>query len=91
MKIVICEDELVYQVAIRQAIKHWQDASGHNDIEIFLYHSSEELLDQFEQKMEVDLLFIDIQFPGELNGIDLARKIRETHHDVTIVFCTKLQ
>ena len=28
MKIVICEDELVYQVAIRQAIKHWQDASG---------------------------------------------------------------
>lgn len=47
MKIVICEDELVYQVAIRQAIKHWQDASGHNDIEIFLYHSSEELLDQF--------------------------------------------
>lgn len=88
MKIVICEDELVYQVAIRQAIKHWQDASGHNDMEIFLYHSSEELLDQFEQKMEVDLLFIDIQFPGELNGIDLARKIRETHHDVTIVFCT---
>lgn len=88
MRIVICEDELVYQIAIRQAIQHWQQVSGHNDVEVFLYHSSEELLDQFERKMEVDLFFIDIQFPGELNGIDLARKIRETHHDVTIVFCT---
>lgn len=88
MRIVICEDELVYQVALRQAIHHWQRTTGHNDIEIASYNSSEELLEQFEQKMEVDLFFIDIQIPGELNGVELARKIRQTQLDVTTVFCT---
>lgn len=88
MRIVICEDELVYQVALRQAIHHWQRTTGYNDIEIASYNSSEELLEQFEQKMEVDLFFIDIQIPGELNGVELARKIRQTQLDVTIVFCT---
>lgn len=50
MRIVICEEELVYQVALRQAIHHWQRTTGHNDIEIASYNSSEELLEQFEQK-----------------------------------------
>lgn len=88
MKIVVCEDEHVYQVALQQSISLWQQATGHTDVEIAFYSSSEELLEQFERKMEVDLFFIDIQIPGELNGIDLARKIRETNLDVTIVFCT---
>lgn len=88
MKIVICEDELVYQIALKQAIRHWQMTSGHSDVQVSLFNSSEELLDLFERKLDADLVFIDIQFPGELNGLELAQRIRETHSDITIVFCT---
>ncbi len=88
MRIVICEDEPVYQASLKQAIGRWQRASGHSDIEVLAYSSSEDLLEQVERKLEADLFFIDIQIPGELNGVDLARKIRETDLDVTIVFCT---
>ena len=86
--ISICEDEMVYQTAIKHAITRWMNASGHMDIELSFYQSSDELLDRLERKFEVDLLFIDIQIPGEVNGVELARKIREAHVDVTIVFCT---
>lgn len=86
--ISICEDEVVYQTAIEQAITLWKNSSGHTDVELSFYRSSEELLERLEHKFEVDLLFIDIQIPGEVNGIELAHKIREARVDVTIVFCT---
>ena len=88
MKIVICEDEPVYQVALRQAITHWQQTTGSDDVEIACMGSADELLDQFEQNMEIDLCFIDIQINGSCNGVELARKIRKTQQDVTLVFCT---
>ena len=88
MKIVICEDELVYQKAITKAIREWQRVSGHSDIELSIFLSSEDLLDALERNSTIDLLFIDIQIPGEINGVELARKIRELHLDMTIVFCT---
>lgn len=88
MHISICEDEVVYQTAIQQAILRWKNASGHMDVTISLYRSSEALLQQIERKFDIDLLFIDIQIPGEINGIELARRIRENHLNVTIVFCT---
>ena len=88
MKIVICEDEQMYQKEIVEAIGRWKAASDHEDIELSLFSSSEDLLDHLEHGAEVDLLFVDIQIPGEMNGVELARKIREAHLDMTIVFCT---
>lgn len=88
MQISICEDEVVYQTAIQQVILRWKNATGHMDVTISLYRSSEALLEQIERKFDIDLLFIDIQIPGEINGIELARRIRENHLNVTIVFCT---
>ena len=74
MHISICEDEMVYQTAIKHAITRWMNASGHMDIELSFYQSSDELLDRLERKFEVDLLFIDIQIPGEVNGVNLPVK-----------------
>lgn len=88
MRIVVCEDELIYQRAITDGIGRWQAASGHMDVEMSVYSSSEDLLERLDRDAKVDLLFIDIQIPGEMNGIELARKIREKHLDMTIVFCT---
>ena len=58
------------------------------DIELSFYQSSDELLDRLERKFRSRFTFIDIQIPGEVNGVELARKIHEAHVDVTIVFCT---
>ena len=88
MRIVVCEDELIYQKAITDAIEHWQASSGHLDIELSVYSSSEDLLERLDRDAKVDLLFVDIQIPGEMSGIELARRIREKQLDMTIVFCT---
>ena len=88
MKIVICEDELCYQQAISEAVRRWQSASGHDDVELSVFPSSEDLLSALGRGMEIDLLFIDIEIPGEMNGVALARRIREAQLDMTIVFCT---
>lgn len=88
MRIAICEDELDYQAAIVDAIRLWQAVSRHMDVELFVFSSSEDLLECIRQEPGFDLLFVDIQIPGEMNGVDLAKKIREAHLDVVIVFCT---
>lgn len=88
MKIVICEDEARYQQAISEAIGRWQAEGGHDDVELSVFSSSEDLLGALGRGLNIDLLFIDIEIPGEMNGVDLARSIREAQLDVTIVFCT---
>ena len=77
MRIVVCEDEPAYQAAIAEAIERWQRASGHTDVELSVFSSSEDVLEAIEHETEIDLLFVDIQIPGEMSGIDLARRIRE--------------
>ena len=77
MRIVVCEDEPFYQTAIAEAIERWQSASGHTDVELSVFSSSEDVLEAIEHEAEIDLLFVDIQIPGEMSGIDLARRIRE--------------
>ena len=88
MRVVVCEDEPFYQTAIAEAIERWQSASGHTDVELSVFSSSEDVLEAIEHEAEIDLLFVDIQIPGEMSGIDLARRIREACLDMTIVFCT---
>lgn len=88
MKIAICEDEPVYQNAIQQAIQSWMSASGRPDVDVSCYRSSEDLLKRLDRQFDVDLFFIDIEIPGELSGMELAKRIREKSMDVPLVFCT---
>lgn len=60
----------------------------HTDVIVTVFKSSEDLLQRLETKFEEDLLFLDIQIQGEMNGIELAHKIRELGLDTVIVFCT---
>lgn len=88
MRITICEDMDFYLAPIQKAIQNWMTTSGHSDVIITVFKSSEELLQQLETKFEEDLLFLDIQIQNEMNGIELAHKIREFGLDTVIVFCT---
>ena len=50
MRIVVCEDEPFYQTAIAEAIERWQSASGHTDVELSVFSSSEDVLEATRRK-----------------------------------------
>lgn len=88
MHVVICEDESYYQDAIVRAIQNWSNSSGYRDIRCSATASSEDLLERWEKGMHIDLLFLDIEIPGELSGMALAQKIRSSGKPLSIVFVT---
>ena len=88
MHIAVCDDEALYREAVGQVICRWISMSGNNDTLLSLFDSSEELLEQFERSCAIDLLFLDIKVPGELDGMNLAKEIRKINSDVHIVFIT---
>ena len=89
MQVVICDDEPVYVNAIRQAIERWTLETKHSDrIFISSFSSSEDLLEAWSNGMSIDLLFQDIQIPGELSGMEVARTIHTQDEYIQIVFIT---
>lgn len=88
MHIVICEDEHCFQRVICNAVDDWKHTSGQQDVSYTCFASSEDLLASWESGLSVELLFLDIQIPGELSGMALAKIIRQRDPTVSIVFVT---
>ena len=57
MRIVICEDEFYYQEAICDVIKSWMTTTNRQDVSYVCFHSSEDLLERWENGLAMDLLF----------------------------------
>lgn len=77
-RIAVCDDERIFIDRIRQILL---------DCEIHGFTDSRQLLEAVENGGRYDVIFLDIAMPG-LDGIGLAREIRETDEDVIIVFVT---
>ena len=88
MRVIICEDERCFQEALCNAIEEWKELTNHQDVSCICFDSSEELLASWEGGLSAELLFLDIQIPGELSGMALAKKIRQHDQTVSIVFVT---
>lgn len=88
MNIVICDDEKYYQDAVINAIDNWTRIANYNNIRYQCFSSTEDLLEKWENGLHIDLIFLDIQIPGELSGMALAQKIRVSDQNITIVFIT---
>ena len=65
---------------------YFNDLTDSSTISIDNFSSGEEFLSRFTAGL-YDLVVLDI-FMGDLTGVDVARKIRETEHNVRLVFCT---
>lgn len=65
---------------------YFNDLTDPSTISIDDFSSEEEFLSRFTAGL-YDLVILDI-FMGDLTGVDVARKIRETDHNVRLVFCT---
>lgn len=83
MRIAVCDDQAEFRSQILVAIR--QCAKG-IDILLDPYKDGHSFLQAF-QKHPYDLVFLDIEMP-EIDGITLARKLRNFHKNVPIVFLT---
>ena len=80
-RIAICDDNLLDSKKMQKVL---ENCLNHLlDVEFFLYQSGEELLKNIEKKYH--LVIIDMQMDG-LDGIETARKVRETNKRAVIVF-----
>lgn len=83
MRIAICDDEEIYRASLRQELENHMKSL---DVIIDSYESGVELLKRFE-KLEYDLIFLDIEMP-KMDGITLAKKLRGLSEKVELVFLT---
>lgn len=86
ISIAICDDSISMLTSLKQGIKNYA-SKNEREIRIFLYHDGVELLDNYSGKF--DLIFLDIKMP-KMNGVDVAKKIREKDSNVMIIFLTSL-
>lgn len=85
-KIIITDDSPVDTAALRDLTSEW---ATRNSItaQIISYLSAEEFLFRWEEDKTTDLLLLDVEMPG-LNGVTLAKRVRETNRNLGIVFIT---
>lgn len=86
MIIGLCDDDKTQLEYLSALIKTW--ASVRNTFcEIKTYHSAEELIFENMESYAFDILILDIQM-GDMNGIELAKKIRIQDEELMIIFLT---
>jgi len=78
IKIAVCDDEPAHAENIR---------NGLPDLETDIYTNPNLLLETVRGGKEYDVVFLDIMMP-RLDGISLARELREISEDMIIVFIT---
>lgn len=86
MKIVICDDEKSEQQLLRKYVTEWASGKGHT-AEIYCFDSAENFLFSWEDEKDYQVLILDIEM-GNMNGMELARKIREVDKEIPILFVT---
>ncbi len=88
MKIAILEDEKVESTNLIKILKEWS-LKNHLDIEIFLYASGEEFFAQNKMYLSenIAVFLLDIQMK-EMNGVDVAKRLRREGYKGEIIFLT---
>lgn len=84
MRICLVDDESVQLDYLKRIINHWSDQSG-VVTELSFFQSAEEVLFEHHESYPYDLILLDIQMRS-MNGIELAKKIRETNKNIILAF-----
>ena len=86
LNIAICDDEQNQIEYVKNIVSEW--ASESMDLPIFAeFSSAEAFLFDYAENQNYDILLLDIEM-AKMNGIDLAKKVREGNSRIQIVFIT---
>lgn len=86
MNIAVIEDEKPHRDLLCHYLQQWRDKTG-RPARLEAFGSAEAFWFRYQEQKDFDVLFIDIQMPG-MNGMELARQIREGNRDIVLVFAT---
>jgi CheY-like chemotaxis protein len=79
--VLLVEDEVLIAEIIGEALSE----SGHS---VHAVASAQEAIAHLSNGARVDLLFTDINLPGELDGVGLAEKVRAANPQLPILFAS---
>lgn len=85
IRISLCDDEL-NQISQMKTLLHEWSADNNIEIKIYEYSSAEQFLFDYEAN-PCDLILLDIEMTG-LNGMELAKKLRDKGDMLPIIFIT---
>lgn len=89
MNVVICDDEQSYVSMLEQAIHEWACRFGvAHAVSVISFHSGIEMLDRYTKGLEINVLFIDIQFQDDENGIHVVQKLHRLDPGLPVIFVT---
>lgn len=85
-KIAVCDDDPAQIQYLSAKLNTWAQK---RDVllQIAAFHSAESFLFQYADEKNFDILLLDIEM-GKMNGVELAKKVREGNKEVQIVFIT---
>ena len=86
IRIAIIDDESVQREYLLSLLKKWKEMTI-NTLSMHQFDSAEAFMFEYEEDRRYDILFVDIQMKG-MNGIDMAKRIRQNDDLVNIVFIT---
>lgn len=85
MNIAIVEDEAITALFLKDTFEEL----GHNVL--CMYDNATCILEFLSKNKNIDLIFMDIQINGKLDGIDLAYEISIKYPNISIVFITSFK
>lgn len=85
-RIAICDDCTADAEYLMSLVTAWGEKTG-NIVKRNAFSSSEAFLFHYEEEKDFDILLLDIEMGG-LNGVELAKRIRQDNGIVQIVFIT---
>ncbi len=86
MTFALIDDEQLQLNILSETLQSALDKMGIHDRKINCYSDAKTFIEHFEAG-RFDIVILDI-YMDDINGIDVARKIREQDENVTLAFCT---
>ncbi len=89
IRILVVEDEDAHFAYVSGLMEEWFRRQGQS-VSITHCKSAEEYLFKYAEKSLFEMVFLDIAL-GQMTGMELAKRIRQTDRDVQIIFLTGVQ
>lgn len=85
IKVAIIDDKVLDSDRLLNLLNNYFDNSQDYSIQAKVFATAFQFLDEFSNNY--DLLFLDINMP-QMNGLELANKIREINNNIALIFVT---